>query len=283
MPLDPTHLLTLRDRGERATYSDRDVMLYALAIGMARDPLDQAELRYVTERAGLRVLPTFATILPTLGFLDDCGWDFAQVVHGEERLTLHRPPGPAGELLLDSRVIRVADKGQDHGAAVEVEIRATRAGDGEPVFTIQRTLIARRDGGFGGPRQPLPPPHPLPSRPPDLDCRTATRQDQALLYRLCGDRNPLHADPAAAEQAGFGRPILHGLATLGIACHAVLRTICEYDPTLITAFDGRFTAPVVPGDTLVTEMWQDADIVSFRVRAQERGILVLNHGRCVLA
>lgn len=283
MPIDPAHLQALRDRGERAAYADRDVMLYALAIGMARDPLDQTELRYVTERAGLRVLPTFATILPTLGFLEDCGWDFAHVVHGAERLTLHRPPGPSGELLLDSRVTRVADKGEGHGAAVEVEIRATRSGDGEPVFTIQRTLIARRDGGFGGPRLPLPPPHPLPSRKPDLDCRTGTRPDQALLYRLCGDRNPLHADPAAAEQAGFGRPILHGLATLGIACHAVLRTICEYDPTLITAFDGRFTAPVVPGDTLVTEMWQDADIVSFRVRAEERGVLVLNHGRCQLA
>jgi len=283
MAIDPAQLLGLHGRAEAASYTDRDVMLYALAVGLGRDPLDQAELHYVSERAGLRTLPTFGTILPTLRFLDDCGWDFPWVVHAEERLRLHRALPAAGALRLDSRVLGLTDRGPRHGTAITVEIRASREHDEEPVFTIQRTLIARRDGGIGGLRHDLPRPHPLPERRPDMRCSTNTRPDQALLYRLCGDRNPLHADPDAAAEAGFGRPILHGLATLGIACHAILKTICEYDHTLIRTFEARFSAPVIPGDTLETEIWQEANIVSFRLRAVERATLVLTHGRCELA
>jgi len=150
------------------------------------------------------------------------------------------------------------------------------------VFSVVRTLLARADGGFGGPRSRLRAPPPVPRRRPDLRCSLATRDDQALLYRLTGDRNPIHVDAARAAVAGFSRPILHGLCTFGIACRAILRTICEYDPTLIRTLEARFAAPALPGDTLVTQMWQSANIVSFRVMAAERDVMVVSRGRCEL-
>jgi len=126
-------------------------------------------------------------------------------------------------------------------------------------------------------------PHPEPRREPDLICELATRPEQALLYRLNGDRNPLHADPAVAAGAGFERPILHGLCTYGFACHAVLKTVCEYDHTLITGFDARFSAPVFPGERILTEMWQDGNVIAFRCRVPERDVTVLSNGRCTLS
>ncbi len=284
MAIDYEYLMSLRASGERVAYSDHDAMLYALGIGAVSAGGDQSpELPFVYEGGGLRLVPTFATALARSRLLDDCGWDYRRVLHVSEALELHRPLLESDELLLDSRVAGVADKGPGRGALVMLEIRARRVRDERAVFTVRRTVLARGDGGFGGPRGGLPAPHVLPERAPDMDCALATRPDQALLYRLSGDRNPLHADPAAAREAGFERPLLHGLATFGIACRAVLATICEHDPMLITAFGARFTAPVWPGETLLTEMWQDANVVSFRVRAGEDGRVALDHGRCVLA
>ncbi len=284
MAIDYDYLMSLRATGERVAYTDQAAMLYALGIGAAGEGGNPAaELPFAYEGAGLRLVPTFATALARSRLLDDCGWDFGQVLHVSEALELHRPLLESDELLIDSRVAGVADKGVGHGALVLLEMRARRARDERAVFTVQRTVLARGDGGFGGPRGGLPAPHKLPERPPDMACTLPTRPDQALLYRLSGDRNPLHADPVVARGAGFDRPILHGLATFGVACRAVLATICEYDPMLITAFAARFTAPVWPGEALLTEMWQDANVVSFRVRAGAAGRVVLDHGRCVLA
>jgi acyl dehydratase len=145
-----------------------------------------------------------------------------------------------------------------------------------------RTLIARGDGGFGGEPGTSPLPHPLPKREPDLSCDIKTRPDQALLFRLSGDRNPLHADPAVAKSVGFPGPVMHGRCTAGIACRAILRTICDYDFTLVTGFDVRFSAPVFPGDLITTEMWQDRNVVSFRCRVIERDSVVINNGKCTL-
>ena len=150
-------------------------------------------------------------------------------------------------------------------------------------FTLGCTILARGDGGFGGPRGKGIPPHRAPRREPDLSCDIGTRQDQALFYRLTGDRNPLHADPAQARSVGFDRPILHGLCTFGVACKAILQTICEYDYTLIEEFDARFSAPVMPGDTITTDMWQDGNIVSFSCSVKERDAVVLRNGKCTLA
>ena len=122
----------------------------------------------------------------------------------------------------------------------------------------------------------------MPRRDPDLSCDSITRRDQALLFRLNGDRNPLHADPAKAEKAGFSVPILHGMCTYGIACRAILRTICDYDYTLIESFDARFSAPVLPGETITTDMWQDGNVVSFQCSVKERNCIVLKNGKCTL-
>jgi acyl dehydratase len=162
------------------------------------------------------------------------------------------------------------------------EVEGRLAKDDTALFTAGATVIARGDGGFGGPSGKGAAPHRVPRREPDLSCDTPTRSDQSLLFRLNGDRNPLHADPDTAMSAGFSIPILHGLCTYGIACRAVLQTICNYDHTLIEGFDARFSLPVLPGDTITTDMWQDGNIVSFRCSVKERDIIVLRNGKCTL-
>lgn len=282
MPLDPEALLQLRRPGAAIHWTDRDAMLYALAVGLGRDPADPDERAYVCELPALRVLPSFASSLADIDLLDDCGWDFARVLHVGERLQLHRPLSEAGTASMDARVRRVRDLGPERGALIEFEADA-RDVDRQPLFSVHRQLLAGGDGGCGGETGRGPAPHPLPARPPDLDCAFDTRAEQALLFRLCGDRNPLHADPELAGRFGWPLPPLHGLCTWGIACCAILRTICEFDATLIRSLEGRFPAPVFPGDALVTDMWQQANIVSFRVRVPARDVVVLDHGRCELA
>ncbi|MDE2352918.1 MAG: MaoC family dehydratase, partial [Alphaproteobacteria bacterium] len=189
---------------------------------------------------------------------------------------------PEGELIADSRVTEAYDKGAGKGAVVYTETRVRSAADGEAMFTLGSTTFARGDGGFGGPKEGAPAPHALPDRAPDLVHECDTRVDQALLYALSGDRNPLHRDPNVAKMAGFPRPILHGLCTYGTACRAVISTVCRYDATKITGFDVRFSAPVFPGETIVTEMWVDGPVISFRSKVKERDVVVLNNGKCTL-
>ena len=258
-------------------------MLYALGVGFGRDPMNQDELSYVYEES-LRVVPTMATVITiNAAPIMETGVNFMMLVHGEQGIKLHRPLPQAAEVLADTRVSGAYDKGKDKGALVCFETVMT-LDSGEPLCTLSSTVFARGDGGFGGPREGAPAPHMLPERVPDMQCEVTTREDQALLYRLCGDRNPLHADPAIAKQAGFERPILHGLCTYGSACRGILRDICGYDQTRIQEFNARFSAPVFPGETLVLSLWRDDNVVSFRASAKEReGVVVLNNGKCVLA
>jgi len=265
------------------TYSDTETLLYALSIGLGQDPLDTKELPYVCEQHGqLQTVPTLSTVLVPDMFPPDLGWDYSQVLHAEQRMQLYRPLPPAAELLIDKKVVDVFDRGPSRGALILLEAEGRLASDDTVLFTLGCTVMARGDGGFGGPSGKGPPPHRAPKREADLSCDISTRKDQALMYRLTGDRNPLHADPALAAAAGFDRPILHGLCTFGIACNAVLKTICDYDYTLIESFDARFSAPVLPGDTITTDMWQDGDIVSFRCSVKERDSVVLRNGKCTL-
>jgi acyl dehydratase len=282
MAMNYDHLMSLRLEGERHDYTDRETLLYALGIGMGRDPLDEQELDYVYERGALKTVPTLATVLARSALLRNCGFDYTKVLHGEQRLVLHRPLPPAGSLLADSRVVAAYDKGPDKGAVILTETKVRQAADDAPLFTLGSTTFARGDGGFGGPAGSGPEPHRLPERAPDLVCALATRPDQALLYRLSGDRNPLHADPALARRAGFPAPILHGLCTYGTACRAVLQSVCGYDHTRIAGFDVRFSSPVYPGETILTEIWVDGATVSFRCRVPAREALVINNGRCLL-
>ncbi len=266
------------------SYTDIETMLYALSVGMGRDPLNIKELPYVYEQGGLlHTMPTLSTVLVPDMFPPDLGWDYSQVLHAEHRMQLYRPLPSAADLLIDKRVVDAFDRGPNRGALILLEAEGRLASDDTVLFTTGCTIMARGDGGFGGPSGKAPLPHRAPKREPDLSCDIETRRDQALMYRLTGDRNPLHADPAQAATAGFERPILHGLCTYGIACNAVLKTICDYDYTLIEGFDARFSAPVVPGDTITTDMWQDGNIVSFRCSVRERDSVVLRNGKCTLS
>jgi len=265
------------------SYRDTETILYALSIGIARDPLNRRALPFVSECAGPpSTLPAMATVLVPDMFPPDLGWDYSQVLHVEQRLTLYRPLPPAAELRLDKRVVDVFDRGPRLGAMFLFEVDGRLVKDDTALFTAGATVIARGDGGFGGPAGKGPPAHRAPRREPDLSCDIPTRSDQALLFRLNGDRNPLHADPDAATSAGFSIPILHGLCTYGIACRAILQTICNYDHTLIEGFDARFSLPVLPGDTITTDMWQDGNIVSFQCSVKNRNVIVLRNGKCTL-
>jgi acyl dehydratase len=178
-----------------------------------------------------------------------------------------------------TRVTEIIDKGPGKGALVYSERVVTDQATGERIATATQTTFCRGDGGFGGPPREAPPVHTLPERAPDHVCDLATRPETALIYRLSGDPNPLHVDPAVAQAAGFPRPILHGLATFGVAGHAILKTLGGYDPARLTAIAGRFSSPVFPGETIRTEMWRDGSVVSFRARMVERDVIALNNGR----
>lgn len=262
-------------------WTDRDAILYALSLGVGRDLLNTAELPFVYEGSGLRLLPTFPTAMVRYDFLDGFGVDTTGTLHGEAGLTLHRPMFAAGEVNVETTVNEIYDKGESRGALISIESHGVCAETGEPVFTVLNHTFARANGGFGGPRG-APRQYRAPDRNPDLTVRTETRPDQTLLYRLNGDRNALHADPAVARDAGYPRPILHGLCTYGIAGWIVTSRVCDYDESRIAAIDVRFTAPLYPGEPLEFDLWIDGDVVSFRCRAPERGITGLDAGRCVL-
>jgi acyl dehydratase len=181
-----------------------------------------------------------------------------------------------------TRVLDVVDKGTGKGALVYAERTVTDKQSGALLATVTQTMFCRGDGGFGGPPRESEPPHPIPERAPDVTVDLMTRPEQALIYRLSGDRNALHADPEVAHKAGYQRPILHGAATFGIAGHAVLKGVCDYDPDRIVAIGCRFSAPVVPGETIRTEIWRDGRIASFRSRIVGRDAIAVNNGRAEL-
>jgi acyl dehydratase len=290
MALDYKAMLAARTEGAETQYDDKAVMLYALGIGMGADPMDREQLAFVYEK-DLKVVPTFATVIPrgrggvtTGGGGGMGGINFLMVVHGEQRLTIHKPIPSRAALTADSRTTDVIDKGAGKGALIVNETVLRLKDGGEKLVTLSGTTFARADGGFGGPSEGGPVPHETPTaRAPDKEVSLATRPDQALIYRLSGDRNPLHADPDVAKAAGFPRPILHGLCTYGVTCRAVMEAYCGFDPTLIRQFDVRFSSPVFPGETITTRMWKDGPVVSFDAVVKERGVTVIKNGKCVLA
>lgn len=283
MAIDRDRLLALAIPEVRQDYGPEQAILYALGCGAGVDPLDEADLPFVYEEGAFALLPSFATVLGHPGFWAralDSGIDWLRVVHGEQGLRLHRRLPPQGSVRGRSRVVEVLDKGEGRGALVYVERRLTDA-EGGLLATLTQTLFCRGDGGFGGPAGPARRPPAVPERPPERRCSLPTAPQAALIYRLSGDRNPLHADPAVARRAGFERPILHGLATFGLACRALLRSLCPDRPAALTAMDCRFSAPVYPGETVETEIWDLGEgAYAFRARVGER--VVLDSGRAEL-
>src|SRR6185312_1112455 len=285
MPLDYQKLLALELPPIEHTYGPKDAMLYALGVGLGQDPTDENELHFVYEK-NLRVLPTFPVVLgysPYSFRRPELGITWNHVVHGEHGLTVHAPIPTQGTVVGRLRILDVIDKGEGRGALIYSERKISEKASGTLLATIRQTTFCRADGGFGGPLREQPAPHPIPDRSPDFVRDLPTRPETALIYRLSGDINPLHAEPAFAKTAGYAQPILHGLATFGIAGHAILKSLCDYDPARLTAIAGRFSSPVYPGETIRTEMWRDGHVVSFRARVVERDAIALNNGRAELA
>jgi acyl dehydratase len=274
-------LLALKIPDVEQSYGPKDCMLYALGVGLGLDPLDEEQLAFVYEK-NLKVLPTMAVVLgyPGLWMKElDTGIDWVKMVAGEYDLRLHQPLKPQGIVRGRTRVVEILDKGAGKGAILYAERTIDDVATGARIATIMQTTVCRGDGGFGGPPRAQRPVHAVPDRAPDLACDLPTRPEMALVYRLSGDPNPLHADPAVAKAAGFPRPILHGLGTFGVAGHAILKTLARYDPARLTAIAGRFSAPVFPGETIRTEIWRDGGVVSFRARVLERDVVAINNGR----
>jgi acyl dehydratase len=279
LPIPYPDVLGFKTEGMRFAWSERDAMLYALGLGFGADPMDEQELRFVYEE-GLKAVPTLATAVAFApGPVAQIPLNFAMIVHADQRAVLHRPFPAHGELVCDMAVTGAWDRGPK-GAMVEIESRLSDAAG--PLATLTAALIARGDGGFGGPSEGAPQLHVTPERAPDLTLDFETRPEQALLYRLSGDRNPLHADPGIARTAGFERPILHGLCTYGICCRAVLKAYAGYDAARIRSHDARFSAPVFPGETISVDLWRDGDVVSFQARVKARDVVVVRHGRTLL-
>ena len=280
MAIDYDKLLNYPIPAVETELTERDTMLYALGLGFGADPVDRNQLKFVYED-GLKAVPSMAVVLGHPGFWvkrPDTGIDWVRVLHGEQSMVLHRPLPTCGRLVGQSRVTEIYDKGADKGALMYQERVVADAETGEKICTLTASTFCRGDGGFGGPTGASPRPHPMPDRAPDGHVDVATLPQAALIYRLSGDYNPLHADPAVAEAAGFAQPILHGLCTFGVACHALVKALCDYQPERLVRQDGRFSAPVYPGETIRVEYWADGATASYRAKALERDVVVLNNG-----
>jgi len=274
------HILAIKSAPREFAYDEQFTMLYALALGAGASSDD---LPFVYEKQ-LRALPSMAVLMAAGAgdFISGGGINYSMIVHGEQRLTIHRPLPAAGRMTSTSRCLGVIDKGRDKGALLNVESSICDAGSGVAHATAIMTLYCRGDGGFGGPTSGELPSIATPDRPHDVEVRLITLPQQAALYRLLGDRNPLHIDPAVATAVGFERPILHGLCTYGIAGRAILQACAGNDPALIEQLDARFSAPVYPGDAVVTRIWRDGRQLAFSCSVAERGVTVIRNGLCVL-
>lgn len=280
MPLDYATVKDWRFDEVRQRYDQKDTMLYALGIGLGQDPEDTRQLRYVYEE-GLQAFPTMGVVLAYPGFWvrdPRTGIDWVKVVHGEQRLTVHAPLPASGMVVSRTRNTHVIDKGADKGAIV-INERTLHGEDGACLATLRQSTFCRGDGGFG---QSDASPEPLPATPdgePDLRCELRIAPNAALLYRLNADPNPLHVDPEVARQAGYPRPILHGLCSYGVAAHAIVKSCCDYDASRLTSLNTRFSAPVYPGETLQCDIWRQPDgQIQFLARSRERNVVVMSHG-----
>lgn len=262
-------------------YTARDSMLYALGLGYGSDPLDTGQLKYVYED-GLQAVPSLVNVLAHPGFWAKdpaFGIDWVKILHGEQAFELFKPLPPEGRMRGEYTIEAVQDQGVERGARLYQLKHLFDAETGEKVATVRTVLVMRGDGGQGGFGEAPESPGPLPERAPDEVIEIATLPQQALIYRLSGDYNPIHADPAPAQKAGFPGPILHGLCSLGIATRAILQARCDNDPERLRALSLRFSRPVFPGETLSVELYDVPGGVQFRCRVKARDVVVLDRGR----
>lgn len=264
-------------------YTSKDSILYAIGVGAATEnPLSPDDLTYVYERK-LQALPTFSSLLAgDSSWMADpkAGINLNKVLHGEQFLTIHRPLPAEGTVIGVDTVDEIYDKGADKGAVMYMTRKISDAETGELIATSGWSVFMRANGGFGGTATGQPSPYPVPEgRAPDASVDLVTRPEQATIYRLSGDSNPLHIDPKVAAMAGFDKPILHGMCSYGIAGRAVLKLKCGNDASRLRKLNLRFATPVYPGETLRTEVWDiEPGKVAFRVRVVERDVVALNNG-----
>jgi acyl dehydratase len=255
-------------------------MLYALSVGFGADPMDPRQLRYVYEDR-LEALPSLPLVIGYPGLFmprPASGHDWARVLHAEEYLQVHRSLAPAGVVRDRTYVDAVVDRGTARGAFVYTRKELHNENDGLHLATVYSTLLFRDDGGCGSAGKERRDTAQPPAREPDVIDTITTLPQQALLYRLCGDTNPVHVDPRVARAAGFDRPLLHGRCTFGLAMHVLIRHCCEYDGHQVKALRVRFSAPFFPGETLRVSIWKERNHLYFSADAAERGVTVLNHG-----
>jgi acyl dehydratase len=272
MPIDPSKVGAEGKPVERS-WTSKDCLLYALGVGSGLD-----ELAFSASHAQ-QVLPSFAVIAGGGGVpLREVGtFNPVMLVHGGQAIEVFGKIPTDGKVLSQGRIAAIYDKGS--GAVVETESESRDAETGELRFRTRTSLFMRGEGGFGGERGPSGPRNVPPSRKPDHELTYATRPDQALLYRLSGDFNPLHSDPDFAKRAGFPRPILHGLCTYGFTGRALLHALCGGDPARFRSMEGRFSRPVFPGEALTVKMWVDGAEAIFQT-LNPAGEVVLDQGRC---
>ena len=267
-------------------YTWRDMVLYALGLGYGSDPLDEGQLPFVYERRGPLVVPSICNVLGHPGFwLDkpELAIDWMKVLHAEQSFKTHRLLPPQGTVEARYEITSVEDKGAAKGAILTLEKQLFDKQTAELCYTVNSALFLRGDGGQGGFGSPPAPPTPVPDGEPDQTIVLATLPQSALLYRLNGDVNPLHADPQVATKAGYRQPILHGLATMGVASRALLEAVCGQDPSRLREMHVRFSQPVYPGETIQTEIFGSGGTRRFRCRVIERDLIVLDRGTVVIA
>ena len=267
------------------TATPRDAMLYALGIGVGDRPEDARDLQFVYEQ-DLKMFPSQVNVICHPG-----GWimnpvlqvDWVRLLHGEQAFEILKPLRPGATYVGNYRVLGVVDKGAGKGALLFLRKELREKGSADIVSTVDSTYFMRGDGGCGGTGMEAPAPHAIPDRAPDSSITISILPRAALIYRLSGDYNPIHADPVTARKAGFDRPILHGLCSLGVATRAIVQAACDDKAEHLRSLSLRFSSPVYPGETLVTELWRDGNVVSFRSRVAERDIVVLNNGQATVS
>jgi acyl dehydratase len=273
------------------TYDAAFTMTYALALGIGSDPADERQLRLVSEvESGAPIaMPTLSTVVGYPGMWmrePDTGIDALRIVHGEELIVMHAPMPASGTLIARHHVTRIVDKGEGRGAVITYDKDLIDKATGQKLVTVTHTTFARANGGFSardGVADPSPPsPAKVPATPPDRTIDLKTLPQQALMYRLCADRNPLHVSPSVARAAGFERPILHGLCTYGMAAFGLISLWAESDPARMKSLYCRFSAPMFPGETIRLETYQQPNGIAFRARVLERDVVALDYGLATL-
>ncbi|HEY5013420.1 MAG TPA: MaoC/PaaZ C-terminal domain-containing protein [Acidimicrobiia bacterium] len=282
MPMNLESVGAVSEPGQRS-WNSKDALIYALGVGAGQTDPTGFELEFTTENSQdtpQRVLPTFPVIIgmgagamPSFG---EINW--AMLVHGEQSIEVFGEIPAEGTVESVTKIVGIYDKGS--GALAVMETESKYVDSGKPAFKVRMGAFIRGEGGFGDSRGPeLVPRVKAPDRAPDEEVTYATRADQALLYRLSGDRNPLHSDPAFAALAGFPKPILHGLCTYGVTGRALLHTFCGSDPSRFKGMDARFSKPVMPGDVLTVRMWHDGDGSAIFQTVTQDGTVVIDNGK----